>query len=101
MLLLTVGGWGTWRIANGSLTREGTPVRVGLVQGNIEQTLKWRPDQARSIFTTYIAMTRDVVRRGAQFVIWPESATPFSFESHPVGEREMRALAREVQAESL
>jgi len=96
VLLLAIGGWGTWRIADGSLTREGTPIRVGLVQGNIEQTLKWRPDQARPIFTTYIAMTRDVVRRGAQFIIWPESATPFTFESDPVGEREMRALAREV-----
>ncbi len=39
VLLLAVGGWGTWRIADGSLTRAGTPIRVGLVQGNIEQTL--------------------------------------------------------------
>ena len=96
VLLLSVGVWGAWRIRDGSLTREGTPIRVGLVQGNIAQTLKWRPDQARTIFTTYIAMTRDVVRRGAEYVIWPESSTPFTFESHPEGEREMRALAREV-----
>ena len=95
-LLIAVAGWGAWRIGDGSLVRQGTPIRVGLVQGNIEQTLKWRPDQARRIFTTYIAMTRDVVRRGAQYVIWPESSTPFSFESDQVGEREMRALAREV-----
>ena len=67
------------------------------MQGNIEQELKWRPDQARRIFTTYIAMTRDVVRRGAQYVIWPESSTPFTFESHPEGERAMRDLAREVR----
>ena len=96
VLLVAVAGWGAWRIGDGSLVREGTAIRVGLVQGNIEQTLKWRKDQARMIFTTYIAMTRDVVRRGAQYVIWPESSTPFSFESDKVGEREMRALAREV-----
>jgi apolipoprotein N-acyltransferase len=96
VLLVAVAGWGAWRIRDGSLVREGTAFRVGLVQGNIEQTLKWRKDQARMIFTTYIAMTRDVVRRGAQYVIWPESSTPFSFESDEVGEREMRALAREV-----
>ena len=34
-------------------------------------------------------MTRDVVRRGAQFVIWPESSTPFTFE-----ERSRRASRR-------
>ena len=96
VLLAAVAGWGTWRVADGSLTRAGTPIRVGLVQGNIEQTLKWRPEQARTIFTTYIAMTRDVVRRGAQYVIWPESSTPFTFEGDPVGERELRALTKEV-----
>jgi apolipoprotein N-acyltransferase len=96
VLLAAAAGWGTWRIADGSQMRGGTPIRVGLVQGNIEQELKWRPDQARRIFTTYIAMTRDVVRRGAQFVIWPESSTPFTFEDHDEGERAMRDLAREV-----
>jgi apolipoprotein N-acyltransferase len=96
VLLAAIAGWGTWRIADGSHTREGTPIRVGLVQGNIAQELKWRPDQAHTIFTTYMAMTRDVVRRGAQYVIWPESSTPFTFEEDPVGERAMRALAQEV-----
>jgi apolipoprotein N-acyltransferase len=96
LLLVTVAGWGAWRIGDGSLVRQGTAIRVGLVQGNIEQTLKWRADQARRIFTTYIAMTRDVVRRGAQYVIWPESSTPFTFEGDPVGNSEMRALAREL-----
>jgi apolipoprotein N-acyltransferase len=96
VVLASVAGWGTWRIADGSLQREGTPIRVGLVQGNIEQELKWRRDQARRIFTTYIAMTRDVVRRGAQYVLWPESSTPFTFEGDPEGERAMRELAREL-----
>ena len=95
-LVVSIAAWGAWRIGDASLVRAGTPVRVGLVQGNIEQTLKWRRDQARRIFTTYIAMTRDVVRRGAQYVIWPESSTPFTFESDPAGEDNMRALAREV-----
>jgi apolipoprotein N-acyltransferase len=96
VLVVSIAGWGAWRIGDGSLARAGSPIRVGLVQGNIEQTLKWRQDQARRIFTTYIAMTRDVVRRGAQYVIWPESSTPFTFESHADGERQMRELAREV-----
>jgi len=95
-LVLAIGAWGGWRIREGSLTREGTPIRVGLVQGNIEQTAKWDPKQARRIFTTYIAMTRDVVKRGAQFVMWPESSTPFMFERDNAGQAQMRALAQEV-----
>ena len=96
VLLAVTAGWGSWRIAEGSKTSEGTPITVGLVQGNIEQSLKWRPEEARRIFTTYVAMTRDVVRRGARYVIWPESSTPFSFEEDPVGEQAVRDLAREV-----
>jgi apolipoprotein N-acyltransferase len=46
--------------------------------------------------TTYIAMTRDAVRRGAELVIWPESSTPFMFEEDEAGEAMVRDLAREV-----
>jgi apolipoprotein N-acyltransferase len=97
VVLVSVGAWGSWRIAEGTLTREGTPLRVGLVQGNIAQADKWNPREARRIFTTHIAMTREVVRRGAEYVLWPESSTPFMFEEDEEGEAAMRALARELE----
>ncbi len=96
-LLVAVAAWGSWRVGEGSLTREGTPIRVGLVQGNIAQTDKWNPAQMRRIFTTYVGMTRAAVRDGAEYVIWPESSTPFTFEGDPVGEQAMRDIAREVR----
>ncbi len=95
--LVGVGGWGVLRIRDGALLREGEPLRVGLVQGNISQDDKWKPGEARRIFTTYLAMTRDVVRRGAQYVIWPESSTPFLFEEDAGGNAALRELAREVE----
>ncbi len=95
LTLALTAGWGTWRVAEGSLTRAGTPLRVGLVQGNIAQEDKWNPDEAYRIFTTYVAMSRDVVRRGAQFVLWPESSTPFPFEEHVWGDT-VRSLTREI-----
>jgi apolipoprotein N-acyltransferase len=96
-VLLVVAGWGTWRIADGSLTRSGSAIRVGLVQGNIDQSDKWKASEAYRIFTTHIAMSRDVVRRGANFVMWPESSTPFNFEEDAAGEEAVRDLARELQ----
>jgi apolipoprotein N-acyltransferase len=96
LVVAGTGVWGAFRIADGSLLREGEPIRVGLVQGNIAQIDKWNPREARRIFTTYVAMTRDVVRRGAQYVLWPESATPFLFEEDDAGEAAVRDLAREV-----
>jgi apolipoprotein N-acyltransferase len=102
VVLVSLGGWGTWRIRESSLTRQGTPITVGIIQPNIEQHAKLaaadggNPQEARRIFTTNLAMTRDAVRRGAEFVIWPESAIPFKFERDPRGD-DIRALAREVK----
>ena len=92
-----VGVWGVWRIRDGSLTAEGDPIRVGLVQGNIAQEDKWDPAQARRIFTTHIAMTREAARQGARYVIWPESSTPFMFEENEGGAAAVRDLARELR----
>ena len=97
LLVFLLGAWGTLRIREGSLARQGTPVTIGLIQGNIDQGDKWDPGQARRIFTTYIAMTRDAVRRGANFVLWPESSTPFMFEEDVPGGSALRELAREVR----
>jgi apolipoprotein N-acyltransferase len=98
LALVALGMWGSWRVAEGSLTRDGVPIRIGLVQGNVAQEDKWNPREARRIFTTHVAMTRDLVRRGAQYVIWPESSTPFSFEdplASPEGDDLLRSLARQ------
>jgi len=98
LLLVGIAVWGSGRVADGSLTREGTPLRVGLIQGNVAQADKLAPTPqiSRRIFTTYLAMTRDAVRRGAQYVIWPESSTPFTFGHDAAGDAALRELAREV-----
>jgi apolipoprotein N-acyltransferase len=97
-LLVAIAAWGSWRVADGALNREGTPIRIALIQGNVPQEDKMSesPQIARRIFTTYLAMTRDAVRRGAEYVIWPESSTPFTFGHDPAGETALRELAREV-----
>ena len=97
MVVFGVGAWGAWRMRDGVLTREGEPIRVGLVQGNIAQEDKWDPAQARRIFTTHVAMTREAARKGAQYVLWPESATPFMFEEDAVGASAIQDLARELR----
>ena len=96
---IVLGGvavWGTLRVADGTLTRSGTPIRVALIQANVAQEDKWKSAEARRIFSTYMAMTRDAVKQGAEYVIWPESATPFMFEQDPIGQETLRALAREL-----
>ena len=96
LLVGGVGGWGAWRLAEGSLVREGTPITVGLVQANIAQDDKWNPREARRILTTHIAMTQQAVEAGAEYVIWPESSTPFMVEEDEEGGEVLRALAQRL-----
>ena len=80
ILILIVGVWGGRRVSNAEWTRAGDPVRVGLIQGNIDQADKWNPARGAAIFQNYLAMTRQAIDRGAGLVLWPESSTPFYFD---------------------
>jgi apolipoprotein N-acyltransferase len=96
LLPLVCAAWGAWRINDGSLRRSGRPLTVGLVQANIDQGTKWRGGEARRIFTTHVAITRDVAERGAQLVLWPESSLPFRFNGDQQGTEALQGLAREL-----
>lgn len=87
--LAIIGGlaaWGQWRVQEGSLLRNGDPIRVALVQGNIRQEEKWSQASAAQILDIYLKLTMQAADQGARLVVWPESATPFLFE-HDAGGR--------------
>ena len=53
-LLIAAGTWwGAARVSASRLTSEGTPVRVGVLQGNIEQEQKWDPRLVESPRATW------------------------------------------------
>jgi apolipoprotein N-acyltransferase len=96
VLVTGLAAWGTWRVADGALLREGRPVRVALVQGNVLQAEKWDKARAGTIINRYLAMSREGAARGASLVIWPESSTPFMFEHDAAGRVAVTSLAREL-----
>jgi apolipoprotein N-acyltransferase len=96
-LILVVAVWGSRRAAVAEWTHSGDPVRVGLIQGNIDQNEKIEPARAGAIFQDYLRMTRQAIREGAGFVIWPESSTPFRFEDDLFSAMQIRTLARQAK----
>jgi apolipoprotein N-acyltransferase len=97
-LVSAVVMWGGRRVDAAQLTREGEPIRVGLVQGNVDQAQKWDPARATFIFSNYLDMTRQAALRGAQLILWPESSTPFYFEEarDRADADRLRALTRQL-----
>lgn len=75
--VLVVGwaGFGAARLA--TEPAGGATVKVGLLQGNIEQGIRnherWN---ARKVLERYHALQDEAVAKGAQIVVWPEAAFP-------------------------
>jgi apolipoprotein N-acyltransferase len=95
--LILVAVWGSLRASRAEWTRAGQPIRVGLIQGNVEQSEKWEIERSRAIFDDYIRLTRQAIAAGAELVIWPESSTPFLFEEDIPAAARVRAIARDAR----
>ena len=95
-LLALVAASGAWRVRTGTLTSEGTPLRVGLLQGNIAQEQKQDASFREGIMSRYLGLTRRALADGAELVIWPESSTPFFFDAQSALAEPIRRLAAEA-----
>ena len=84
LAITAISIWGGARLSSNTLT-QGAPIKIGLIQGNIAQTDKWNPARAGMILDRYLQLTRQAADNGAQFIMWPESSTPFYFEEDPAG----------------
>lgn len=61
----------------------GQRLRVGIVQGNFQQELKWEESLREETLRTYLSLTDRAVQRGAKLVVWPETAVPFFYQAEP------------------
>ena len=69
----------------------GEPVRVALLQTNIEQSLKWRPEMLQHWLDINLQMLRD---NPAQIAVLPETTIPLLVDSLPEGYlEEVRRIA--------
>jgi apolipoprotein N-acyltransferase len=81
VLVLSLAAWGSWRRARIAALPPAHQLRVGLIQGNIPQDTKWHPNAQEETMLRYERLTREAVARGANLVIWPETAAPFFFQA--------------------
>ncbi|HKB00394.1 MAG TPA: apolipoprotein N-acyltransferase [Methyloceanibacter sp.] len=85
LLVLLVAGydWGERRLQAAGL--DNTNIRVRIVQANIDQAEKWRPENSAEIFTDYLELTQSGASGldGIAIVVWPETAVPFFLADAP------------------
>ncbi|MCL5965885.1 MAG: apolipoprotein N-acyltransferase [Deltaproteobacteria bacterium] len=71
---------------------------VGIAQGGIDQSVKWDPARQAKTLAIYAALTREARGKGADVIVWPETAAPFFFGWEPPLDRRVEAAAVEAGA---
>jgi apolipoprotein N-acyltransferase len=89
---------GTGALLRGPAEPGTERIRVAVLQGNIDQGVKWSPVWAERTLAIYERLTRQAAERGAEVVIWPETAVPGAPDGSPGLEARLGALARDSGA---
>jgi apolipoprotein N-acyltransferase len=74
------GSYGHWRLKTiDRLISTAPRTRISVVQGNIDQTVKWDPAFQIDTIKKFKLLSSSVVKQEPDLIVWPESATPFYF----------------------
>ncbi len=113
VLLVALGGHGLYALMpaeqdaapKATLKDTANSFPVIMVEGNIDQNIKWEPQLQQSTLQLYMDLSRKALQDLRQenahaqaLVLWPETAMPFFLENHPVLGRQLLRFVREVQS---
>lgn len=61
---------------------ETTPAHsVAVVQGNVDQSVKWNPDYQQATVDKYVRLSREITSAAnPELIVWPETSMPFYFQ---------------------
>jgi len=77
-------------------------LKVALIQGNIDQAVKWSPAFRETTLDIYSTLSRQAVsQQHPDLIVWPESAAPFFFQENSPASDRIRNLARELKTNLL
>ena len=83
LFIISFSIYGFWRMSlfNSQLTTHNSQLKVALIQGNIEQNMKWDESYQSDVFDAHVNLTMQASRESPDLIVWPESATPFYFQA--------------------
>jgi apolipoprotein N-acyltransferase len=71
-------------------------LRVAVLQGDIDQGVKWSREWVHRTLEIYADLTRRAAGEGAELVVWPETAVPGALEADAALRARIAALATET-----
>jgi len=97
LLVFSLAFWGAWRRDQLAALPQTHRLRVGLIQGNIEQDKKWDPEFQEATIVRYEQLTREATARGVDLLIWPETAVPFFFQADVTYQNRLLQMVKDLK----
>jgi len=99
MVFLTLA-YGHYRLSEGAASeREQRSLKIAIIQGNIDQSVKWIPAYQKKTITVYQRLTRAARSFKPDLVVWPETAIPFFFQDNAALATEVIGISEELGAD--
>ncbi|HOD28494.1 MAG TPA: apolipoprotein N-acyltransferase [Syntrophales bacterium] len=96
IVFLLLSGYGLWRLADvRKAVTLSASLPVSLIQGNIDQNLKWNPRYQRDTVDAYLSQSARYLPPAGGVIVWPETAVPFYFQDDGPLQRRILAFARD------
>lgn len=86
--------WGQWKIDEVK-SMGGQQFKAAVIQGNIDQGIKWDRKYKAETLSKYLRLTREAAADKPDLIVWPETAVPFFYGRDKVPTEQVRALVRE------
>lgn len=94
-VMMIIIGYGYYRIGNiEELLNKAPHLGVTLVQGNIDQDMKWNPLFQSQTIDIYRSLSRQAAPAGGGLIVWPETAAPFYFQQRDAMQAAVVDVAR-------
>jgi apolipoprotein N-acyltransferase len=97
LLLIAIFIYGDLRIKEVQAQLKTAPsMDVALIQGNIDQSVKWDPQNQQETLMTYKSLSNLKSASGSGLIVWPETAVPFYFQDMDDRSRQVYQVAKET-----
>lgn len=91
--------YGLYRIDSiKNIQKRSESTHVAVIQGNIDQSVKWNRDYQYQTLKIYRNLTLSAAKKKPGLIVWPETAAPFFFQNIDEKHRLVANIAREANA---
>jgi apolipoprotein N-acyltransferase len=102
LTLVSVYIYGIFRVSSIDkiLQNPSTPsMEVSLIQGNIDQSIKWNENYKKETLNIYEDISVKNIPASGGLIVWPETAAPFYFQDDNDLRRQIRNLAIKTKSD--